>query len=165
MATTVDQDLQELKRLIRGAAAGKAATDSTPHAGISLTRTEQQNLRFKRPPAAMDSSKPGTVQRGDSRLKQGPVSGFYRHPGTNALDSADTRSALEKEQDAIEPDVNDAIADNDPEIAQLVEAIKDVPPNVSKTALQATTRNGNGTLQVGQAEYNARHGRRVAQYS
>jgi hypothetical protein len=135
-------------------------------ANISLTFTERQNLRYKRPPVAMDTGKPGAMQRVDKRLEMRPVSAIdYKHPGQPALDGSDTRSGQEREQDAIEPDVNDGISDNDPAIQQLIEAISDVPVSMSKRAIQATKRNSAGTLQVGQAEYNSRHGSKVAQYS
>ena len=163
----VDKGIRELKQIVRKAA-GRVAMDAAT-AGISLTRTEMQNMRYKRTPTAMDSAKPGTAQRGDRRLTMGPVSGFYRHPGQPALDSGDTRSAQEKEQAALTGNVND------PEQVEEVYGNDSLTDDErreleqSLTAFEATERSSSGAKRVGlsaaNANYSRRHGRPVTEVS
>ena len=105
----MDCDLKELKRIVRKAAA--VAMDSAI-SGISLTRSEMENLRHKPQPTGMDSnatsiepdagsgyaesinrvrnhwnSIPQITGRRDRRLQSGPVDGLtYRHPGQPSFD-------------------------------------------------------------------------------
>jgi hypothetical protein len=106
----MDSDLKELKRIVRKAA-GAVAMDSAI-SDVSLTFTEQQNLRNKPQPTGMDSnaasiepdansgyaeslnrvrnhwnSVPQITGRRDRRLQSGPVDGLtYRHPGQPSFD-------------------------------------------------------------------------------
>ena len=184
----MDHDLQELKRIVRRAA-GNAAMDSAI-SGVSLTRTEIENLKYKRQPTAMDAGVPSIessagigyeesvrrvqahwnnipqMTRRDARLQSGPVSGFFRAKGQPSLDSSVVFDGMEEEQQSLtdlDPH-SEPHATDDAEIAQLVAELE-VPANVSKRAIQSRTRNEAGTLQLGQSEYNARHGKQVAQSS
>ena len=168
MTGSEKRDILELKKLVKRAASS-VAMDAAPH-GISLTRTEMQNLRFKRNPTAMDSSKPGMAQRGDKRLASGPVSALtYKHPGQPALDGSDTRSGQEREQAALTGNVND------PEQVEEVYGNDSLTEDErreleqSLTAFEATERSSSGAKRVGlsatNADYARRHGRPVTEVS
>jgi hypothetical protein len=183
MTSSEKRDLQELKRVVLGAA-GRAAMDSANHAGVSLTLDEQQSLKYQQTPkyakrtVAMDSgpSKGArfVVRRHDKRLTVGPVSALdYKHPGTPSLncsvvdhgmvyDSADT---LRKEQDAIEPDVNDP--EQYPESQD--DALTDDEREQLEASLQATQsdeRNAGGARFTGLERLNKRRlGNKVARVS
>lgn len=183
-------DLRELVSVVRSRSKGATALDSANRAGVSLTFTEQQNLKHKLEPVAMDAGENPAIEpfglsyeesirrvqnhwngipqmsRRDSRLQPGPVSGFYRAKGQPSLDSSVVFDGTEEEQSSmaeLKPH-SEPHATDDAEIAQLVAELE-IPANVSKRATQSTTRNEAGTAQLGQSEYNARHGRQVAQSS
>lgn len=116
----MNRDLKELKRIVRKAA-GKVAMDSAI-SGISLTRSEMENLRHKPQPTGMDSNAtsiepdagsgyaesvnrvrkhwgtiPQIAERHDKRLTKGPVDGLtFRHPGQPSLDSSVVFDAVEE---------------------------------------------------------------------
>jgi hypothetical protein len=170
------QAINELLELVSNHnSKGATALDSANRAGISLTFTEQQQLR-KQTPVGKDAAIEPDLSGGypnaianiqargratsnrDQRLQPSSFDGFYRHPEQPAFAS----DGMEEEQQA-HGGAKPEASDND--IASLVAALNEVPAGVSKTAAQASTRSESGVLQVGQAEYNARHGKQVASYS
>ena len=156
--TTRNSDISELKRIVRGAA-GKVAMDSANRAGISLTRSERQALKFKRQPTALDTAKPGTAQRGDRRLQSGPVSGFYRHPGQSANDSNELENrdlfGVEADEPATAPNSNDPESLDDALSSDEREQLA-----VSLRAAESTTLNEAGARMTGLEQANQEYARR-----
>ncbi len=155
--TTRNSDISELKKIVRGAA-GKIAMDSANRAGVSLTRTEMQSLKYKQAPTALDAAKPGTAQRGDKRLQSGPVSGFYRHPGQSANDSneLENRDLFGVECDVNDPEEVEAAYGNDDALSS--DELEEL--TASLTAFESTTRNTAGTRETGLERVNREYARR-----
>ena len=176
--TQAEKDHRALVRLLTRAktkSRGAAALDSAIRSGISLTATEQQNLKYQQAlkyekrTVAMDSgpSKGArfVTQRHDKRLTVGPVSGFYKHPGQRALDSVDNHELENRDLFGVEPNDDDTYAAEDAvlteeEEQQLAESLR---------ADFSTVRDSTGKRLVGleaaNQAYAQRHGQKIARVS
>lgn len=144
MASTVDSDLQELKRIIRSAASS-IAKDSAPTVSTRVVRGKRQSK---------------------------PVSGFFRHAGQPSLDSSVVYDSVqeairsrvdghEQEQQALTGDTdNERNVGTDAELEELAASLRaDYSPTRNEGGIRETG------LETANRQYAERRGMRPTRVS